>query len=80
MDLESAFNIKINEDDKQLLQRMLDNPDFMLQFNLLALAKNHNYFTSIDEYLKKFSKILLNTQPQLAKRLELALSKEIVIP
>lgn len=59
---------------------MLDNPDFMLQFNLLALAKNHNYFTSIDEYLKKFSKILLNTQPQLAKRLELALSKEIVIP
>lgn len=58
---------------------MLDNPDFMLQFNLLALAKNHNYFAKIDNYLKKFSKILLKTQPQLAKRLELALSKEIVI-
>lgn len=45
---------------------MIENPDFMLQFNLLALAKNHNYFGEIDNYLKRFSKIILKTSSELA--------------
>ena len=52
----------------------------MLHYNLVSLAKNHNFFGSIDQYMKEFSRIVMKLpNKQLQNRLESALSKEIAI-
>lgn len=59
---------------------MIDNPHFMLYYNLLSLAKNHNFFAQVDDYMKEFAGILMELKDQsLAQRLEEALAKEISI-
>jgi hypothetical protein len=52
----------------------------MLSYNVVLLAKNHNYFTSMDGYMKELARITLTLpNSQLRERLESVLSKEVVI-
>jgi len=52
----------------------------MLAFNVLLLAKNHNFFGIVDSYMKEFSRLVLDTMPShISQRLENVLSKEIFI-
>lgn len=47
--------------------------------NLLSLSKNHNYFGQIDQYMKEFSRIVLNLNDKnMLQKLESALNTEIV--
>lgn len=48
----------------------------MLAFNLVSLAKNHNFFGTVDQYMKEFSRIIVELgekHPIIAQRLERAL-------
>ena len=56
-DLQSAFGSV--ENSEKIIEKLISNPEEMIQFNLLTLAKNHNFFASIDEYMKRFSQLLL---------------------
>jgi hypothetical protein len=52
----------------------------MLAFNFVSFAKNHNFFASIDQYMKEFTKISLKFMPEeFVTRLESILGREIVI-
>ena len=39
---------------------LVDNQDFMLKFQLVSLAKNHNFFGGMDTYMKEFSRMVLD--------------------
>ena len=56
----------------------------MLSFNLLALAKNHNFFGQIDHYMKEYARIITTISKgkglnHLLRNLENGLNKEIAI-
>lgn len=52
----------------------------MLTFNLVSLAKNHNFFSQIDNYMKELARISLGlSNKHIQERLEEVLSREIAI-
>jgi hypothetical protein len=59
---------------------VIEDPEFMLSFNVLTMAKNLNFFGQADQYMKEYARIMLKLHNQtVAKRLEEVLSKEISI-
>lgn len=65
-----------------VLQNLLKNEDFMLHYALASLAKNHNFFSQIDSYMKELARITIGMGAQgrhMQSRLEEALGKEIAI-
>jgi len=46
--------------DNANLQRLLQDPEFMLTFNVVSLAKNQNFFGQIDNYMKEFARLTLS--------------------
>lgn len=60
--------------------KLVDNEEFMLTFNILSLAKNHNFFASLDKFMKEYARICLKSMPEyMSQRLESVLNKEVVI-
>lgn len=59
-DLEANYGA----DKKDVIQKFIENPDFMLVFNVVSLAKNHNFFGKLDDYMKEFARILINLPDQ----------------
>jgi len=58
----------------------VENEEFMLTYNLISLAKNHNFFGSMDHFMKEFTRIVLRSFPEeMQKRLETFFNKEVVI-
>lgn len=54
----------------------------MLHYAILSLAKNHNFFSQIDNYMKELARITIGMGAQgehMRRRLEEALSKEVAI-
>jgi hypothetical protein len=52
----------------------------MLTFNFVSLAKNHNFYASMDRFMKEFAKISVKFMPEdFVARLESVLGREIVI-
>jgi hypothetical protein len=39
--------------------KLVEDEQFMLHFQLTSLAKNHNFFSQIDSYMKEFARISL---------------------
>lgn len=39
--------------------RLLEDEQFMLHFQLVSLAKNHNFFSQVDTYMKEFARLSL---------------------
>jgi hypothetical protein len=74
-------NYNLTGFSKSQILQLVEDPEFILTFNLVAMAKNMNFFSTMDEYMKEFSRILLEL-PQaehIQQRLEKVLSKEIAI-
>lgn len=79
LDLEFTYNVK-DAKDKELINRLVEDPEYLLHFNLLLLSKNHNFFCSMDAYMKEFARLTLSFQDQAIQgRLEKALNKEVAI-
>lgn len=51
----------------------------MLIFNMVNLAKNFNYFGTLDEYMKKFATLTLSLPKHYQNNLEFVLNQEIAI-
>lgn len=39
--------------------KLLEDEEFMLHFQLISLAKNHNFFSQVDTYMKEFARLSL---------------------
>lgn len=39
---------------------LVEDADFMLAFNFVSLARHHNYFASMDGYMKELARITMN--------------------
>ncbi|CDW78620.1 UNKNOWN [Stylonychia lemnae] len=76
-----VLNYNIQEDlNETPALRLVEDPEFMLAFNVLLMAKNHNFFGNMDGYMKEFSRLVLDCLPyHMSQRLENVLSKEIFI-
>lgn len=64
------------------LVQLLQDPQFMLNYSIVSLAKNHNFFGQIDTYMKELARIALTLpaeQQHLVRNLEEALSAEVAI-
>lgn len=62
----------------EVLDKLLQNPEFMLTYAVVGLAKNHNFFSQVDGYMKEFARISMGI-PHLQAKLEEVLTREIAI-
>ena len=52
----------------------------MLRFQFVSIAKNHNYFGAVDDYMKEFARICMGTgNTAICRNLERVLNTEIAI-
>lgn len=78
-ELEVNYNVTDVAQQAQIF-KLVENEEYMLTFSVLSLAKNHNFFASLDNYMKEFSRICLRFMPEhISKRLEEVLNREILI-
>lgn len=78
-DLEATFNIK---DSKNPILKLVEDPEFMLTFNLVSIAKYFNQYAQVDNYMREFTRILMDPvfpDQRMQKRLEQVLTREISI-
>ena len=74
-DLEANFG-----KENQKIGQLLEDTEFMLTYNLVSLAKNHNFFGQMDKYMKELARILIDLpHSHLKDTLEYGLSKEVCI-
>lgn len=62
--------------------KLVEDPDYMLTFNFVALAKQHNFFGGFDKHMKKLAKVFLNLghgSKHLTQNLKRVLYQEIAI-
>ena len=45
--------------ENSLLPSLVESEDFMLTYNMMSIAKNHNFFGSMDHFMKEFTRIVL---------------------
>ena len=43
-----------------ILAKLLEDEEFMLHYQLTSLAKNNNYFSQIDTYMKELARIAID--------------------
>ena len=52
-------------------QQLAKDSEFMLRFTVLQIAKQHNLYGMVDDYMRKFAKICVGLEDSdVAKRLE----------
>jgi hypothetical protein len=57
---------------------LVEDAEFMAKWQVVALAKNHNFFGGMDSYMKEFARICMETGDQsLIRNLESLLNTEI---
>ena len=54
-DLEANYGV-----ENPLLPNLVESEEFMLAYNLISIAKNHNFFGSMDHFMKEFTRIVLS--------------------
>ena len=50
-----------NKEERAMAFKLVDNDDFMLKYQLVALSKFHNYFGSMDHYMREFARIMVDS-------------------
>lgn len=59
---------------------VIKDPEYMLKYQLVSLAKFHNFYGSIDQYMKEFAKICISTENKnVIKNLQNLLNAEVSI-
>lgn len=58
--------------------QLVEDAEYMAKWQVVALAKNHNFFGGMDSYMKEFANICMETKDQgLIRNLEALLNTEI---
>ena len=78
---EFGLTNELNTPERALGFRAANDPEYLLKYQLVALAKYHNYYGKLDEYMKEFAAICYRMvdKPHIARNLERALNTEISI-
>ena len=65
----------------RVIESLAAESDFMLKFQVLQIAKQHNLFNQVDTYMKEFARISVDLPDggQIASKLERVLNSEIAI-
>ena len=60
---------------------MAKDTDFMLKFTVLQIAKQHNLYSNVDNYMREFARVCveINDGGEVAKRLEGVLNSEVAV-
>lgn len=59
---------------------VINDPEFMLKYQVVSLAKNHNYYGAIDQYMREFAGMCVKTGDRtLTRNLERVLNAEVSI-
>ena len=68
----------LRSDERAIAYNLIHDPEYMLPYQVLALAKHHNYFGQVDQYMKEFARICVETGNQrIIKNLERLLNVEV---
>ena len=71
-----AYNL--NTENKEVTFLLSQEKEYMLRYQLVALAKFHNHFGGIDGYMKEFARICMDIE-NAGKTLERLLNTEICV-
>ena len=80
MDLltEMGLSLNLNTKEKSSAFRLIQDPEFLLKFQFVSLAKHHNLFGAIDEYMKEFARICVSLNNRtITNNLERHLNSEV---
>jgi hypothetical protein len=59
---------------------LVADPEYMLKYQVASLAKHHNYFGGVDQYVKEFARICVDQgNRNIKSNLERVLNAEIAI-
>ena len=54
---EIALSINLSDSNMHLLE-LIHNPEYNLTLSAVCIAKHHNYFGTVDNYMREFAGIL----------------------
>lgn len=78
---EMAITMDLSESDQQALLELTADPEYMLRYQVVAMAKCHNFFGGVDRYMKEFARVAMDTGDRNVQRnLERLLNTEVAIP
>lgn len=80
--LASELNLAygIGSDKKNLAYNLLSDKEYMMKFQVVSLAKHHNYYGHMDTYMKQFCNVIVqNGDRQAVKTLERVMNAEVSI-
>lgn len=81
-ELYQTFEVgQVSPDREHIYRELAQNNEFMLKFTVMQIAKQHNLYGQIDDYMRKFARVCVNVDDggDIAKRLEGVLNSEIAI-
>jgi hypothetical protein len=58
--MEMGLGYNLNEDSKFSTFDLLEDKEYMLRYQLVSIAKSHNFFGGVDAYMKEFARICMN--------------------
>jgi hypothetical protein len=77
-DMELSLNL--SSEEKAVAFKLVDDSEFMLRYQVVSMARNHNFFGSMDVFMKNFARICMDTQnTSICKTLERVLNMEISV-
>ena len=68
-------------DREAVYRRLAADPEFMIKFTVLSIAKQHNLYGQVDNYMRKFGKVCVEVADggDIAKKLESVLNAEVAV-
>ena len=73
------FTSKEADRTERMMHSLIGDKDFMLRFQLVNMAKNHNALGEVNSVMRKFAKICVNLDSSLGRKLETVMNGEISI-
>lgn len=53
------LTLGLSSPDRAVAFKLIEDPEFMLRYQVVALAKNHNFIGGLDQYMKQFARVCL---------------------
>lgn len=74
------LTLGLSSPDRALAFNLINDTEFMLRYQVVAFAKNHNFLGGLDKYMKQFARICLELgNREISNNLERVLNSEVSI-
>jgi hypothetical protein len=73
------FTSKNSQRSERMMHSLMADKEFMLRFQLVNMARNHNALGEVNSIMRKFARICVSLDSGIANRLEAVMNSEVSI-